>query len=233
MYFTPFLLQKIYRVGFLLVLILIVLDLLAFFSFPGTLLSELFTATREQTPLTWLSALAFLFLGLGCLSVYYQTKEKIWYFLAAVFLFFSVDDATYLHERISGAVQSGSEGLIAFPTYVWAILYMPLLVFSLGTLLYLLWKKTWTQSRKPIIFAIFLLGGAFLLDLIDGVTQKDASVVFCLDQICHLTVLHLMRLTEEVLEVLAIGIIGHSLICEYCLLSESLPKEGEGGIIEG
>lgn len=227
MNFSLFFLQKIYRVGFLLILILAVLDLLAFFFFPNTLLSELFTATREQTPLTWLSALSFLFLGLACLSIYYRVQGKIWYFLAAVFLFFSVDDATYLHERLSGALQETSNTLLAFPSYVWALFYSPLLAFSFSALLYLLWKKTLSESRKPVITGLLLLSGAFLLDLIDGVTQKDLSVVFCLEPACHLAVLHLMRLLEEVLEVLAVGIIGYTLIREHLLLPASLTDRPE------
>lgn len=225
MYFSLFLLQKIYRVGFLLILILIVLDLLAFFFFPDTLLSELFTATREQTPLTWLSALSFLFLGLGCLSVYYQSALRIWYFLAGVFLFFSLDDATYLHERLTGAVQETSATLLAFPTYAWVVLYAPLLIFAFSTLVYLLWKKSFSQSRGPILLGLLLLGGAFALDLLDGVTQKDSTVVFCLAPSCHLTVLHLLRLTEEVLEVLAVGLLGYTLLREHSLLPTSLTEQ--------
>lgn len=224
MYFTPFFLQKIYRIGFLLVLILAVLDLFAFFFFPETLFSELFTATREQTPLTWLSALSFLFLGLGCLSVYYRVGGKIWYFLAAIFLFFSLDDATYLHERLSGAVQDNSNILANFPTYVWGVVYMPLLAFSFCALLYLLWKKSLSQSRKPIILGLLLLSAAFSLDLIDGITQKNSAVVFCLDPACHKMALHLLRLLEEVLEVIAVGVIGYTLIREHGLVSAALTE---------
>ncbi len=225
MYFSLFFLQKIYRVGFLLVLILTVLDLFAFFYFPKTLFSEIFTATREQTPLTWLSALAFLFLGLGCLSVYYRLAGKIWYFLAATFLFYSLDDATYLHERLSGAVQGSSDFLSSFPTYIWGVVYMPLLAFSFCALLYLLWKKALSQSRKPIILGLLLLVAAFSLDLIDGLTQKNSAIVFCLDPACHKIVLHLLRLLEEVLEVLAVGVIGYTLIREHNLVPGSLTKK--------
>ena len=227
MNFSSFFIQKIYRIGFLLLLILVVFDLLAFFHLPNTLFSEIFSATREQTPLTWLSATSFLFLGLACLSIYYRLREKIWYFLAVIFLFFSMDDATYLHERLSGALQENSNVLLTFPSYVWALLYSPLLAFSFCALLYLLWKKTISESRKPVIIGLILLSGAFLLDLIDGVTQKNPSIVFCLEQTCHLTTLHLMRLLEEVLEVLAVGVIGYTLIREHLLLPESLTHTPE------
>lgn len=217
MSFSLFFLQKIYRVGFLLLLILVVLDLLAFFYFPDTLLSDLFNATREQTPLTWLSALAMLFLALASLSVYYRTKERIWYFLSAVFFFFSLDDAAYLHERISGYLQDHTLFLNFFPSYIWVVIYFPLLVFSLGALVYLLWRDAMGKSKKVILAALLLLGTAIFLDLVDGFVLKDASLVFCLNEACNLTVLHLLRLLEEVLEVLALGILGHTLIREHCL----------------
>ncbi|MDP3957100.1 MAG: hypothetical protein Q8Q10_01170 [bacterium] len=217
MSFSLLFLQKIYRVGFLLVPILVALDLLAFFYFPDTLLSDLFNATREQTPLTWLSALAMFFLALASLSIYYRTKEKIWYFLSAVFFFFSLDDAVYLHERVSGYLQDHTLIFDFFPSYIWVLIYFPLLIFSLGALVYLLWRDAIGKSKKRILVALFLLGTAIFLDLVDGFVLKDESLVFCLETSCHLTVLHLMRLSEEVLEVVALGILGYFLIREHCL----------------
>lgn len=232
MYFSLFFLQKIYRIGFFLLLLLIACDFLAFFYFPDTLFGDLFVATREQTPLTWLSSLAMFFLALASLSIYYQGKEKIWYFLAVVFFFFSVDDATYLHERISGYFHTEISTLGFFPSYVWVVLYMPLLIFSLGTVIYFLWTKTFREARYQVFLALFLLGGAIALDFLDGLTQKNSSLVFCLDQSCHIITLHLMRLTEEVLEVFALGILGYRLLRECSLLENSLTKEGERGTLE-
>lgn len=217
MNFSLFFLQKIYRVGFLLLLILIILDLLAFFYFPNTLLSDLFNATREQTPLTWISALAMFFLALSSLSTFYRTREKIWYFLAVVFFFFSLDDAVYLHERVSGYLQERTLIFDFFPSYVWVVVYFPILIFSLGSLVYLLWRDSMGKSKKPILVALGLLGTAIFLDLVDGFVLKDESLVFCLKTSCHLSVLHLMRLCEEVLEVLALGLLGYMLIKEHCL----------------
>lgn len=190
------------------------LDLIVFFYFPDTLMSDLFTATREQTPLTWLSAVAMLFLGLASLSIYYQGKERIWYFLAITFFFFSLDDATYLHERISGYLHDTQAWLFFFPSYIWVLLYMPLLIFSLGTLIYFLWRGGLQEYRTWAILSLALLGVAILLDLVDGITQKDPSIVFCLKESCHLAALHLMRLIEETLETAALGILGYTLIRE-------------------
>lgn len=220
-------LQKIYRIGFLSVLLLVLLDLLAFFYFPDTLFGDLFVATREQTPLTWLSSLAMFFLALATFSQYYQSKEKIWYFLSVVFFFFSVDDATYLHERISGYFHAETALFGFFPGYIWVLLYMPLLLFSLGALISLLWKKTSPQARKPIWLAFALLGGAVILDFLDGVIQKNPTIVVCLETNCHIIALHLMRLVEEVLEVVALGVLGYIFLREYCLDKPSLTLERE------
>lgn len=217
MSFSLFFIQKIYRVGFLLVLILILLDLISFFFFPNTLLSDLFTATREQTPLTWLSALAFFFIGLASLSVYYQTQEKIWYFLSVTFFFFSLDDATYLHERVSGHLADHSLLFDFFPSYIWVLLYLPLLVFSLSSILYLLWRKGWEHIKRPLICVFFMLGLALTLDLFDGWVEKRDLFTLCSESNCRFVMIHLIRLLEEVLEVLALGFLGYLLITTYCL----------------
>ncbi len=228
MHFSLFFLQKIYRVGFLFVLLLVVFDFLAFFYLPDTLFSDLFVATREQTPLTWLSSLAMFFLALASLSIYYQGREKIWYFLSLVFFFFSIDDATYLHERISGFLHDEIGLFGFFPGYIWVLLYMPLLMFSLGTVIYFLWTKTLRTARFPILIALFLLGGAIFLDFLDGLIQKNPSLVLCLESSCQIIALHLMRLTEEVLEVLALGILGYALLRTCCLLGKDGLTEEKG-----
>lgn len=225
MNFNPFFIRKIYRIGFLLVLILTVLDFLAFFYFRESLLGKLFIATREQTPLTWLSALAMFFIALAALSAYYRTKEKIWYFLAVTFFFFSLDDATYLHERISGYLQTHTVLFNFFPSYSWVLIYFPLLAFSLGALLYLLWRDALKDSRPAVILALTVLGAAVCLDFVDGFVLKHDSLVFCLDSSCQIVVTHLLRLSEEVLEALALGLLGYTLIQEHCLEGASLESQ--------
>ena len=218
MHFSLFFIQRIYKIGFLLVAILLLADLITFFYYPNTALGDIFLATREQTPLTWLSALAMFFIALSCFSVYLERKKKIWYFLAVIFFFFSLDDAVYLHERLSGFFQDSTVILSSFPTYIWVVLYFPLLIFALGALVRLVWRDASDENKKPIIIALLILGIAIFLDLTDGFMQKNPSIVFCLNDSCHLSILHLFRLTEEVLEVFALGILGYTSIKEHCLI---------------
>lgn len=218
MYFTSFFIQKLYRLGFLLVMLLIVLDLLTFFYYPGTVFSDIFLATREQTPLTWISSLTMLFIALSCLSAYLETKGRIWYFLSATFFFFSMDDATYFHERFSGFFVDNTGFFDFFPAYTWVVIYFPLLAFSLGAFVYLAWKESSAKRKKLIIAALLMLGFAIFLDFVDGFVQKDPTLVFCFSSSCNLTVLHLMRLVEEVLEVFALGILGYVNIQKHCIV---------------
>lgn len=210
--------QRIYRLGILLVIVLVIVDLLTFFYYPDSDLSDIFLATREQTPLTWFSSLVFLFIALPSFSLYLETKKKVWFFLSAAFFFFSLDDATYLHERLSGFLADNTHLFSFFPSYIWIIVYFPILAFSLCALVYLLWKKSSRKSRRIIILALVFLGTAVLLDMLDGLIQKNSTLVFCIDQPCHLSVLHLVRLAEEVLEILALGILGYLNIKKHCLL---------------
>ncbi|MEN8252169.1 MAG: hypothetical protein ABFQ53_01145 [Patescibacteria group bacterium] len=197
--------------------ILFLVDLLTFFYYPETIIAEIFLATREQTPLTWLSALSMFFIALSSFAIYHRTKKKIWYFLAITFFFFSMDDAVYFHERVSGFLYDNTELFGAFPTYIWIVIYSPLLLFSLGALIYLLWRDSTKQTKRLVIFAIIGLGLAILLDMLDGLVQKDDELVLCLDVFCNTAALHLIRLVEEVLEVVTLGMLGYVSIREHCL----------------
>lgn len=220
MYFTKEFIQRMYRLGLLLVAILVLVDLLFFFYSPQNDLAKIFLATREQTPLTWISSVAFLFIALSSFGVYLEAGKKIWFFLSAIFFFFSLDDAVYLHERLSGFLIDHTELFSSFPTYIWIVIYFPFLVFSLSALVYFLWKETSGRNKRLIILALAFLGSAVFLDLLDGLVQKNDSLVFCIDETCHVSVLHLARLTEEVLEILALGILGYVNIKKHCLLNE-------------
>jgi hypothetical protein len=101
-----------------MVVLLILCDVLTYFYYPGAPLSKIFLATREQTPLTWISALSLFFIALACFSVYHVEKKKVWYLLSGIFFYLSMDDAVYLHERLSGAFQDHTDILNGFPTYV-------------------------------------------------------------------------------------------------------------------
>lgn len=223
MYLTAAFLKRVYVLGFLLSLLLIVCDLIAFFVVPNTFFSKIFIATKEQTPLTWLSSVSFLFLALAALATEQVTRKFSWGLLALIFFFFSIDDAVYLHERIAGYFREHIVLLQDFPSYIWAVLYMPLLLFSLGTLLLLLWRKADPVLRFSVMGVFVLLALAATLDFTDGVVQRDSELALCATKECHRVVLHLMRLVEEALEVWAIGGLGYLVLFEYCLLTE--PKK--------
>lgn len=221
MYFSEVFIKRIYTIGFLLVIILLLLDLLAFFYYPKTVFGDIFLATREQTPLTWISSLSMLFIALSSFTAYVDSKRRVWYFLAIIFFFFSMDDATYLHERISGFFVDNTSFLSFFPSYTWTLIYFPLLAFSLGAFVWLVWKDSPLASyRKTILLGLAMLGFAIFLDFLDGFVGKNSGLVFCFDNFCNSAVLHLMRLTEEVSEVIALGILGYVNIKEHCMIKK-------------
>ncbi len=220
MYFTKSFVNKIFRLGLLLTVALLLLDILTYFFYPETIFGEIFLATREQTPLTWVSVIALLLIALSSATVYMRSKRIIWYFLSLTFLFFSMDDATYFHERFSAAAQELSPFLASFPSYSWVILYLPLLIFSLGALIFLLWKKASPKERRLLYTAVFVLAVSLLLDMIDGWVGKSKTLVFCFDPGCSSTVEHLFRLLEESLEVFGFGILAYLNINKHAVISE-------------
>jgi len=219
MYFSLSFLNYIYKIGLLLVFILCVFDLMAFFYYPETIFGDIFLATREQTPLTWLSSLSIFVIAISSFAIYFKTKKKLWYFLAIIFCFFSMDDAIYLHERVSGFLVDNTDIFGGFPTYIWIIFYAPLLLFALGTFIYLLWRNANKITKKILFGAVILLGIAIMLDMIDGLVQKNTSLVFCINTFCNMIVIHIMRLAEEMMEVLALGFFGYINIREHLLVS--------------
>ncbi|MDH4330658.1 MAG: hypothetical protein OEV93_03850 [Candidatus Moranbacteria bacterium] len=224
MRFSLELVKRLYRTGFLLVIILVLLDLFAYFYYPETVFGDIFLATREQTPLTWISALAMFFIAFSCFGMYFETKKKVWYFLSVTFFFFSMDDAVYLHERVSGFFQDNTTIFNFFPSYIWVVIYFPILIFSLSALIYLVWRDSLSKGKKSVIIALLILGIAIFLDLLDGFIQKNAGLVFCLNQSCQEMFTHLIRLVEEALEVTALGILGYTNIRIHCVDDESKEK---------
>ena len=95
-----------------------------------------------------------------------------------------------------------------------------MLAFALGAFVWLTWKGALKNNRKAIISALVVLGFAVFLDFLDGFVGKNSGITFCYEQYCNKVVLHLMRLTEEVSEVVALGILGYTNIKEHCVISE-------------
>lgn len=219
MRFSLSFLNQLFQAGFCLSLLLVCLDFLAFFFFPDTFFHRVFIATKEQTPLTWLSVVAFLLIALGAWSVAWERRSFRWGWLASVFAFFSLDDAIYLHERIAGYFRSHTLAFEDFPSYLWVILYSPLLIGSLGALLFLLFRRATPGLRSLVVLAAAALAAAFGLDFLDGLIQRGTVDSICATQSCHFAWLHLMRLIEETLEVWAIGLLGYLLLREYCLVT--------------
>lgn len=212
----PFL-NRLYFAGLVLSLALVIADFFAFFFVPDTFFHKIFIATKEQTPLTWLSAVSFLMIALAALSIASRTRMFTWHWLAIAFAFFSLDDASYLHERLAGYFRDHTLALQDFPSYLWVVLYAPLLITSLGFLLVVLWRHAAGVLRPWVTLAVLALALAFGLDFLDGLIQRESVPILCLTQHCQTTLLHLFRLTEELLEVWATGLLGYLLLREYCL----------------
>ncbi|XLQ20702.1 MAG: hypothetical protein ACKUBY_02920 [Candidatus Moraniibacteriota bacterium] len=128
-----------------------------------------------------------------------------------------MDDAIYFHERFSGYLVNNVDFFIIFPTYIWAFIYSPILIFAIGMLVYLLWQEVSNKDKKIISIILIMLIMAICLDLIDGVIQKDETIVLCINEFCNKSAIHLMRLVEEVLEVLAIGLLGYIILKNNCV----------------
>ncbi len=77
----------------------------------------------------------------------------------------------------------------------------------------MLWKDATRGERKLLLVAALLLATALSLDMVDGFVGKSNSLVFCFDLVCAKSTVHLLRLTEEVLEVFGFGMLAYLNLC--------------------
>lgn len=215
MYFKEAFLNKFAKLMVLFVLVLILLDLVTFFFYPDTFFADIFRATREQTPLTWVTSVTFLVIGLIAASNYLEFGIKKWAFISIVFLFFSIDDATYFHERFSGGIQHIFPILFNFPSYSWMILYVPIGLSAIFLLIFDLYEKNSLNYKKALCGSVFVLFVALFLDFVDGLVVNDNTLYFCYSEACNIIITHILRLMEEVLEFVGLGIIAYVTAKKY------------------
>jgi len=126
-----------------------------------------------------------------------------------------MDDAIYFHERLSGFLVQEVTFLHGFPSYIWTLFYSPFLIFAFLYLARHLWKGTHQKIKKRIIVMAVMFSMAIFLDFLDGLVQKSDIFIFCRDSLCDERGIHLMRLFEEVFEVIALGLLGYFLFEKY------------------
>ncbi|MCF8084907.1 MAG: hypothetical protein K9M96_17645 [Deltaproteobacteria bacterium] len=203
---------------------LILLDLILAFTpwIPVIELQKIFDMTRERSTGTWLSVTLSLLCGIALLMIFFAVKacgcpkkEAVgWFFLSVFFVYMSVDDAAWIHERSgdfldrlvsSNALPYGLSSIVGkFPTYYWFLIMGPFFAAMGLFMLSFLWQRFGKLGlRKYIIFPMIGLAGALLIDFAEG-TGRGIWRLKTVTGMSERSVFHLIRLTEESLEILSI-----------------------------
>ncbi len=185
---------------------------------------RIFKITDEISVGTWFSvtqsfvvaALAILvFLGLRTRGAS-RLRRLGWVFIAAFFLFMSVDDAAKVHERVgsgvktyhnsvlleTGKLTTGASFFQKWPTYAWQVVVGPFYVASALFLIFFFWREfpPWS-TRLALLLGFTCWAIAVGLDFVEGVEglhQRIADFGAMKEE----TIRHFSKSAEEFIEML-------------------------------
>lgn len=175
---------------------------------PSVIVARSFDISREESFGTWLSTSLALFAGLAAAAIYAHARlhhsfssSLGWCLIALFFIFISLDDAAKLHERLGTAMRIKYEGITEnnldswFPSWGWQLFVAPFFMAMGAYMLWFLRQALDARLLRWMIFAFALLACAVALDFLEGTKfgplEHDAAV-------------HLVQLTEEMLEMFGI-----------------------------
>ena len=134
-------------------------------------------ADIEGNSLTWASSVATFSVAL-CAALHAAAVEKQrreFTVLAALALWFSLDDVAIIHERV--ALELG-EDLLGMPDYLavrlWLILYLPLLLLA-GLVMWRVAQEAQPPADRAVLVGLGLLVASIPVELAGAVTRKLAE----------------------------------------------------------
>ena len=134
-------------------------------------------ADIEGNALTWASSVATFAVAL-CAALHaaaFEKQRREFTVLAALALWFSLDDVAIIHERV--ALELG-EDLLGMPDYLavrlWLILYLPLLLLA-GLVLWRVAQEAQPPADRAVLVGLGLLVASIPVELAGAVTRKLAE----------------------------------------------------------
>jgi hypothetical protein len=201
-------------------------------------LQQIFDMTRERTVGTWFSTALTCLTGCALLVIFWVTRadgrpksEALgWLILGLFFLYMSVDDCAYIHERSgdlvkrlvsSKAIPFGLSGIVGrFPSYYWHLVMGPFFAAMGLFMLCFLWSRFKRAGLLRLVFlALAGLAGAMFLDLAEGV-DRLVSRLQAITGASKPAVIHTLRLTEESVEILSTILILYAFLKYLSILLE-------------
>ncbi len=169
---------------------------------PGEILRRSFNIATEESLGTWISTSQSLLVGVIAAAVFARSYRRFslksslgWAVIAMFFIYISADDAAKLHERLGTQFRVKYEYLAQteletwFPSWSWQLFIAPFFIAIGAYIYYFLWSALAARLRIWVTFGFTLLAVAVAMDFVEGMPNQNSD-----------SVAHLLRLTEELLE---------------------------------
>jgi len=184
-------------------------------------IKKLLSITREGNLPTWFSSTLLLAVSvtagmIGWRWKLLKVKPKTigWFLISGFFLYMSIDDASRVHERVATAIKHAAQNpaaggdpgwlgsmIMAFPSYTWQLVFMPLFGgFGLFMLVFLLRELNDRLDKKLFIAGLAFYVFAVAADFFDGMGGSKILADLVSNAYSPRTVMHLMRAYEEFIE---------------------------------
>jgi hypothetical protein len=130
-------------------------------------------ADVEANVFTWASSVATFAVAVAAFlhAFVFSTGRREFGALAALGVWFSLDDAIQLHER--AALELG-EDVLGLPDYVavrlWLLLYLPLLLVA-GALLWTIAQQVWEPAGETVRLGLYLLAASVPVEIAGAGTR--------------------------------------------------------------
>jgi hypothetical protein len=134
-------------------------------------------ADLEGTAFTWASSVATFTVGLAAAlhAAVFERQRRELSALAAIALWFSLDDVAIIHERL--ALELG-EDVFGLPDYLavrlWLILYLPLLLVA-GVVLWRIAQEAEPPADRTVLLGLGLLVASIPVEIVGAITRKLAE----------------------------------------------------------
>lgn len=167
--------ERLLRIGFRLAVVAVALQTVAHLGNEFLLDDRVegLDADIEGNVFTWASSVTTFTVGVAALlhALAFSTRRREFGALAALGVWFSLDDAIVLHERV--ALKLG-EDVLGLPDYIavrlWLLLYLPLLLLA-GFLLWNVAQVLWEPAGRTVRLGLFLLVGSIPVEIAGAGTR--------------------------------------------------------------
>lgn len=183
------------------------------------LFKDYFSITKEKNVPTFFSFIIMVLISMVYFLLYKEKEKLSWLIISIFFLYLGFDDMFKIHENLGSQVGHAvvNDALsMNFISYYWQAVFMPIFAIF-GLYIFYATYKEFLIQKKPI-GAYMMFGGftlyaiAIALDFYEGSGSNFFWILELFPTLYFDDIVHLMRATEEAIEMLGGTLILASLL---------------------